>query len=86
MEGRVGRERGDETGLYTHVAKLPTEFIEGRGSGPSGDGKKRRWVDGMSPCLPFFFHPPGMGWRNGAALEHPLPSIPSVSLSFFSCF
>jgi len=48
MEGRAGGGRGDKTGLYTHVAKLPTEFIEGRGSGPSDDGKKKRWMDGMS--------------------------------------
>ena len=55
MEGRVGRGRGGKTGLYTHVAKLPTEFIEGRGSGPSDDGKKKRWMDGMSlPLLSFF--------------------------------
>ena len=47
-EGEWGEGRGDKTGLYTHVAKLPTEFIEGRGSGPSDDGKKKRWMDGMS--------------------------------------
>jgi len=47
-EGERGGGRGDKTGLYTHVAKLPTEFIEGRGSGPSDDGKKKRWMDGMS--------------------------------------
>lgn len=31
--GGWGEGRGDRMGLNTHVAKFPTEFIEGRGSG-----------------------------------------------------
>ena len=48
--GGWGEGRGDRMGLNTHVAKFPTEFIEGRGSGHRRRERKR-WVDGLS--LPF---------------------------------
>ena len=34
MGERLGRGEGDRTGLNTHAAKLQTEFIEDRESGP----------------------------------------------------
>jgi hypothetical protein len=35
MEGKLGMEEGaGKGGGYIHVAKLPAEFIEDRGSGP----------------------------------------------------
>ena len=48
--GGWGEGKGDRMGLNTHVAKFPTEFIEGRGSGHRRRERKR-WVDGLS--LPF---------------------------------
>ena len=44
MEGKVwGEGKGGRTGLYTHVAKLPTEFIEGA----EGVGHRRRGKEAL---------------------------------------
>ena len=84
----MGRGRGGKTGLYIHVAKLPTEFIEGRGSGPSDDGKKEALDErgvSLSPSLSSMLR----GCIGATAFENSTALSSHNSqpfLSFFSVF
>ena len=71
MEGRVlGEGKGGRTGLYTHVAKLPTEFIEDgegvghrrRGKGSAGWTGRRFRFFALPSFFMYFFLPPLALW------------------------